>query len=162
MLIRNKFQKKEIDRLSSQVFHLIKNEPKLTNRSLGKIINWMENGFLYIALSGDRVLGFIASEEITDKFHEVKSLLVKKEYRKKGLGDKLMKEAVKEKELNYLISTFQERIVKKAAKLGFKKASFKKLPLKTSLTYILKKNMSSVLKHGFKKRSFLLIKHASN
>lgn len=162
MLIRNKFQKRKVDRLSKQVFHLIKNEPKLTNRSLGEITKWIEGDSLHIALEGDQILGFIAREKITNNFYEVKSLLVRKEYRRKGLGDKLMEEAVKEKEVNYLISTFQEKIVRKAAKLRFKKTSFIKLPLIISLTYISTKKLGSVLKHGFKKKSYLLVKYASN
>ena len=162
MLIRNKFQKREYDTLSSQIFHLIRNEPKLTNRSLGEIIKWMDSGFLHIALNGNHILGFIASEKITSNFYEVKSLLVKKRYRGKGLGDKLMKNAVREERMNYIISTFQERIVEKAIGLGFREISFIELPLKTFLRYMSTKNLRSVLKHGFKKRSYLLVKYVND
>lgn len=162
MLFKNNFQEEEIYQLSNQVCRLIKNEPQLTNRKLRTIRDWMRSGSLYAILKGNRLIGFIVKERITGNFYEIKSLLVRRKERRKGWGEKLIRETVKEKSANYLISTFQGNIVRKTAKFGFKETTLTKLPLKIALKYVLSKKLISLFKHLFKKRSVLLIKDATN
>jgi len=162
LFIRNNFPEKKIYKLATEVYSLIKNEDNLTNRDIKEIRKWLSGGFLYLALINNQIIGFIAREKTINNFYEIKSWFVRKEYRENGIGGKLIKQAIKKEGLNYLMATFQEKIIKRTAKLGFKKTIFTKLSLSVVLKYLSKRNLSSILKHLFKERSVLLIKYAAN
>lgn len=160
MRIKNSFQRAEIHGLSKKVHKLIHSESELTNRKLKKIEKWLERRALFIAFIKDEVIGCVAKDKIDGNFYEITSWFVEKRYRGRGIGKRLLQEAIKEKNMNYVISTFQKKAVKKITKLGFKKTYFSDLPLKIAVRYVMKKNVSSILKHVLKSRSSLMIYHA--
>lgn len=158
MSIKNSFKNEEINQLSSQIFRLIKSEPKLTNRNFKKIKKWLENGCLLVALENNQVKGFIAKEKVVGSFYVLNSWFVKKKYRWKGLGEKLINQAIKDKRKNYLASIFENKTVERLKKFGFRKTSLTKLPTRVLLKLALNWNLNSILKHLFQTRSTFLIK----
>lgn len=159
MRILNKFPDRQIEVIAGQIHQMILREINLTNRNLGYIKRMLKNCFFYISLEKeDKINGFIAKEKLIGNYYEVKSWYVTPENRGSGLADKLLLKSIEDLNNNYLSNTFETYIVIKLKSYGFKQISISDLPWKVILYYILTRNVNSIIKHLFSKRSYLLLK----
>lgn len=158
MRIENKIKKDDYERISSQVHLLINKESRLTKRSRKEIKKLLENDNIFLAFDKDKVIGFIARENIYKNYIELKSWFVVPELRNKGVGRKLLKEVISEKGFIYLIATFYDGVISIFKKEGFIKISLLKLPTLLVVKMLFTRNTKSLFKHMFRKKSTLLIK----
>jgi N-acetylglutamate synthase-like GNAT family acetyltransferase len=162
MRIENLFHESEINTLSNTVFRLIRSEPELTERNPKEIKRWMQRGHLHVVFANGHVIGFIAKDGLDGEYDEILSWFVKKRFRGKGIGKKLLRKVVEGKNRKYLMSTFQKKVADLVTRFGFKKTQVAKLPLKVAIKYVMKKRLSSIMKHSFQTRSTLMMYDADN
>ena len=157
MRIRSSFHESEIHKISNAVFRLIRSEPELTERKLKEIKMWMRRGYLHVIFKNEDVIGFIGKDRLDDEYDEILSWFIKKRYRGKGMGGKLLRRVVEGKKRKYLVSTFQKKVMDAVTRYGFRKTRVAKLPLRVAIKYVMKKRLSSIMKHSFHTRSTLMI-----
>lgn len=159
MLLTNKIKGSEIDSFSKQIFRSIKSEPNLTNRTLKYIALMLRKSCFYVAKDNKgKICGFIAKERVWGKYYEVKCWYVNHENRGCGLADQLFNKVIEEGGCSYLSSTFDKRIVERLKTYQFKIIKITDLPWRVGLTYICTRNVSSIIKHGFFRKSYLLLR----
>lgn len=159
MLIRDRFDLDEIERLAPQVHNLILGERLLTPRNTTYIKNLLGRHDFFIALDRDeKVAGFVARERLVDNYYEIKCWYTAPVYRKTGLAYQLLQEAIQQKGFTYIGVTFQDSIIQGVRSYGFEPISLTKLPPKVLVRYLLTRQYSSIWEHCFRKKSTLLIK----
>lgn len=156
--IRNLFKVNEVDEISLVIRNYIGKETNLTKRTDREIRRWLMQEDMYIAFSKKEILGFIVCEKILGNFYELKSWFVEQKSRKKAIGKALLLRVISNKKKTYIASTFQEKIVEKLKRYGFVEKTVWTLPVHVLIWYIVTRNVSSLHKHIFKKKSILLIK----
>lgn len=159
MVIRNKFNNDEIDVIVDKIFNFIIDEPELTKRSKKHIQSLIENGSFYVAFDRkNNINGFIAKDKLIDKYYELKCWYVFKKYRGTDLSDMLFKAVAVNRDHKYIGTTFQENILTKVKKFGFRKGSYSDIPFKVLLLFLITREWSSIIKHFFKKKSYIFIR----
>jgi len=161
MQIKNDLSKESVERLSKLVHRMIITEPQLTNRNKRQIFRWILKKQIHIAFHQGKVIGFIVSEPIDTKYSEIKSWYVSPNYRNKQLGIRLLNTATRFAKVNYLLSSFDKSSTEKLYKHNFKIISYTDLPKDTVIRLLLSKRISSIAKHLFTQKSYLLCKHAN-
>ena len=159
MEIRNKFNEEEIGEIAQQIYLLIKNEKKLTNRRIGEINNLLrDKGVVMVFDRNKKITGFIIKRKLYKNYYEVMSWYIEPVYRGKGVASKLIKNITSNKNQIYFSATSQERIVNIVKKYGFRKGSLSDLPLMVVVKYLITRSHVSIFNFLFKKRSYFLIK----
>ena len=159
MLLTNKIKDSEIDSISKQIFWCIKSEQNLTDRTLKYIALMLKKSCFYVAKDRiGKICGFIAKERICENYYEVKCWYVNHDNRGSGLANQLFNRVVEGDNCRYLSSTFDNRIVEKLKTYHFKIIKLTDLPWRVGLAYIYTRNVSSILKHGFLSKSYLLLR----
>lgn len=160
MVIKNKFNSGDIERVSKQIYIAIQNEIELTKRSLEYIQKELKIGNFYIAINNNgQIVGFISKVKLLFNYYEIRSLYIFPNRRHKGIGGKLIKSAISDNSHKYLSSTFQAGIVEKLKHFGFMEISLFSLPISVLIKYIATRNLVSIRNHIFIKRSYLLQKY---
>lgn len=160
ILIKNKFSINEKEEIIKSLLELIKKDLELTNRSKRWVSKRIDNNEIFIAFNQGDLAGFVVAHEIYPKYIEVKSLYVKKEYRSQGLAKALLKKAIKYNDKNYIGVTFQEEIMFFGNLFGFRVTKLNKLPLGFQISYIMTRNIESVFKHSFRRKSIIIVRKA--
>ncbi|OGG03532.1 hypothetical protein A2W14_03025 [Candidatus Gottesmanbacteria bacterium RBG_16_37_8] len=159
MVIKNRFNAQDFDRISRQIYIAIQNERKLTKRPLEYIKKNLKKGNIYLALDrDDQVIGFIIREKIISNYYEIKSWYISPQNRHSGIGSKLMKLATTVNSFKYLSVTFQSEMIYILKHFGFKRIPLISLPINVLIKYIITRNWVSILTHIFIKKSYLLLK----
>jgi 5S rRNA maturation endonuclease (ribonuclease M5) len=159
MEIRNEFNKEEIGEIAQQIYLLIKNEKKLTNRRVGEIKNLLRDKGVVIAFDRNRkITGFIIKRKLYKNYYEVMSWYIDPVYRGKGNASKLIKKITSNKNQIYFSATTQEQVVNIVKKYGFRKGSLSNLPLMVIIKYLITRSHVSLFNYLFKKKSYFLFK----
>jgi len=157
--IKNKFTSSEIDYISGKIFTAIQKEKRLTNRPLEYIKKSLKSGFFFVAVEkGNHVTGFIIKEKLFSDYYEIKSWYISPGKRNSGSGSKLMNSALSDKSIKYLCVTFQPKVTDILKHYGFKQISLNQLPMNLLIKYVITRNLISVIRHVFVKKSYLMIK----
>lgn len=161
MEIKNRFNELELKEIAQQIHDTIESEQLLTSRTLASIRGLLRANNCYISLEKNDILGFISQKNISDQVVELQSWYVVPSRRNQKIGSKLLQKAINDTTKVYLASTFSPKIAETLHEFGFIYTKLHKLPLHIALKYLSERRITSVIKHLFKTKSYLLIKNAN-
>lgn len=159
MDISNSFSEHEIPQIAGKIFSHIHSEPHLTNRSMSYIYKLLRSKAFFIMMDKKKqVKGFIAKERLSGNYYELKCWYIVPSERNRGLSKKIFDAATQDKRHTYLLATFQKEIAETLKMDGFQPISFINLPANVLLRYLITRHWSSILRHLFIRKSYLIIK----
>lgn len=159
MEIKHVFSPEERKNIREFLFETIHNEPELTDRSRADIDEMISQDFAFVACEANQIRGFILKKPLGARLFELISWYVLPSFRNQGIGSKLLREAIKNhSHETYLATTFNTKTCSLLQHNGFKKTSWNTLPITLSIRYLISRKVTSIAKHLFKKKSYLLIR----
>ncbi len=158
MRITNSIVREEIENVAVQIYTLIKSEPNLTPRSRRWITDLIKKGGFFVALSGHEVKGFIVREHVWGKYYEIKSWYCVPNARNGGLAHELFRRAIDLPGAKFISVTFFYRMVEKLQRYGYVQIKYIQLPLPVSTIFLIRRPWASVMRHMFKKKSYLILR----
>ena len=158
MVILNSFSTQDILIIARQIHNIILTDSNLTNRSLDEITKLLKKNSFYVYLNRNVVCGFLSRERLIGNYYEVKSWYVTPTYRNTGLADTIFKKATEDPSKFYIGVTFNLTITNKVKKFNFHQIAMTNLPLKVLVAYIASRSLTSIFKHLFINKSYLLLK----
>ncbi len=159
MTILDKFDARQIENIVNEIYAIIIKEPNLTPRSKKWIKKRIREGGLIASMSGNGpVSGFIFREHIWGDYYEIKSWYCRPEDRGRGLAHELFRKAIAIPGKKYISVTFFYSMTEKLRRYGYEITYYYQLPLMVTIIFLLKRPLPSVLRHLFKRKSYLVIR----
>ena len=159
MRISNNYSKEGIQPLAKKIWKTIKQEPMLTSRTYSEIENALMKKNIHILYEGEKIIGFIGKRNLHRRWYELMSLYIHPHYRKRGYARYLLKSSHVDNNYFYIAGTFQDYIVRILKDQGFQHVSLSDLPVPVLFSYILSRDIRSVLLNFTKKKAHILVKN---